>query len=105
MSSRTETEHAQPRRAGARTELILSASDVRKTFHRGVWPRRRSIEVLRGASIEVRAGELVGLVGENGSGKSTLMQIAVGLLPRDGGEVNRPERIGYCRRRRCSGRS
>jgi ABC-type multidrug transport system ATPase subunit len=44
----------------------------------------------------VRPGELVGLVGENGSGKSVLMQIIVGLLARDGGEVNRPERLGYC---------
>jgi ABC-2 type transport system ATP-binding protein len=36
------------------------------------------------------------LVGENGSGKSTLMQIIVGLLKRDAGEVERPERLGYC---------
>lgn len=52
--------------------------------------------MLKGASIDVRAGELVGLVGENGSGKSTLMQIVVGLLNRDAGEVERPERLGYC---------
>ena len=44
----------------------------------------------------MRAGELVGLVGENGSGKSTAMQIVVGLLKRDGGDVERPERLGYC---------
>lgn len=41
-------------------------------------------------------GELVGLVGENGSGKSTLMQIVVGLLKRDAGEVERPAKLGYC---------
>ena len=86
------------RRTGERSpgSVILRANGVTKTFHRGIWPRRRAIEVLRGASIEVRAGELVGLVGENGSGKSTLMQIVVGLLKRDAGEVARPERIGYC---------
>ena len=76
--------------------VVLRAEGVEKSFHRGVWPRRRAIRVLRGASLEVRAGELVGLVGENGSGKSTLMQIVVGLLKRDAGEVERPERLGYC---------
>jgi len=54
------------------------------------------VEVLRGASLEVDQGELVGLVGENGSGKSTLMQIVVGLLASDAGAVQRPDRLGYC---------
>jgi len=52
--------------------------------------------VLRGASLTVGSGELVGLVGENGSGKSTLMQIVVGLLGRDAGSIDRPDRLGYC---------
>lgn len=76
--------------------VVLRVESVEKSFHRGIWPLRRTIEVLRGASLEVRAGELVGLVGENGSGKSTLMQIVVGLLKRDAGEVVRPPRLGYC---------
>jgi ABC-2 type transport system ATP-binding protein len=75
---------------------ILRVEGLEKSFRRGIWPRRRKIEVLKGASLEVRVGELVGLVGENGSGKSTLMQIVVGLLARDGGEVERPARLGYC---------
>jgi ABC-type multidrug transport system ATPase subunit len=69
---------------------------VEKSFHRGIWPRRRTIELLKGADLQVQAGEIVGLVGENGSGKSTLMQIIVGLLKRDAGEVHRPARLGYC---------
>lgn len=83
---------AEPSAAGA----VLRVRGIEKSFHRGFWPLRRRIEVLRGASLGVRAGELVGLVGENGSGKSTLIQIIVGLLGSDGGEVDRPERLGYC---------
>jgi ABC-type multidrug transport system ATPase subunit len=75
---------------------VLAVRGVKKSFHRGIWPLRRKIEVLKGATLEVRAGELVGLVGENGSGKSTLMQIIVGLLKRDEGAVERPHRLGYC---------
>jgi ABC-2 type transport system ATP-binding protein len=75
---------------------VLRAEDVRKSFHRGIWPRRRTVEVLTGASLMVCQGELVGLVGENGSGKSTLMGIVVGLLGRDGGTVEQPGRLGYC---------
>lgn len=75
---------------------VLRVRGLVKSFHRGLPPRRRTIEVLKGADLEIRAGELVGLVGENGSGKSTLMQIVVGLLKRDGGEIERPGKLGYC---------
>jgi ABC-type multidrug transport system ATPase subunit len=75
---------------------VLRVEEVTKSFHRGPPWHRRTVEVLRGASLGVRAGELVGLVGENGSGKSTLMQIVVGLLARDAGALDRPERLGYC---------
>ena len=75
---------------------VLRVSEVKKAFHRGLLPRRRTVPVLEGASLEVCAGELVGLVGENGSGKSTLMAIIVGMLARDSGEVQRPGRLGYC---------
>ena len=74
----------------------MRVSGVRKSFHRGLPPRRRTLEVLKGTDLEIHGGELVGLVGENGSGKSTLMQIIVGLLKRDAGEIDRPERLGYC---------
>jgi ABC-type multidrug transport system ATPase subunit len=88
------------RRAGEETRLasqhcVLRVEGLEKSFHRGVL-RRRRVEVLRGTSLMVCSGELVGLVGENGSGKSTLMQIVVGLLGRDGGGVERVGRLGYC---------
>jgi ABC-2 type transport system ATP-binding protein len=75
---------------------VLEVHGLVKSFHRGIPPRRRTIEVLKGADLEIGRGELVGLVGENGSGKSTLMQIVVGLLKRDGGNIRRPKRLGYC---------
>jgi ABC-2 type transport system ATP-binding protein len=93
---RLQSVPAQSQRSDPERGSVLRVSGLRKSFHRGLPPRRRTIEVLTGADLEVRSGELVGLVGENGSGKSTLMQIVVGLLARDGGEVERPERLGYC---------
>jgi ABC-2 type transport system ATP-binding protein len=75
---------------------VLRVEGLEKSFRRGLPPRRRRLDVLRGASLMVCSGELVGLVGENGSGKSTLMQIVVGLLARDGGQVERLGRLGYC---------
>jgi len=81
---------------GSATDAVLRAEGIEKGFRRGVPPRRRRIEVLEGASLEVRRGELVGLVGENGSGKSTLMKIVVGLLARDAGNVERDGKLGYC---------
>ena len=73
---------------------MLTVDGVTKSFSSGPPWRRRRVEVLRGASLEVRPGELVGLVGENGSGKSTLMQVIVGLLARDAGTLAAPARLG-----------
>ena len=78
------------------TSPVLAVDGITKAFHSGPPWHRRRVDVLRGASLEVQPGELVGLVGENGSGKSTLMQITVGLLSRDSGTLSAPARLGYC---------
>jgi ABC-type polysaccharide/polyol phosphate transport system ATPase subunit len=47
----------------------------------------RQIEALRGVSLEVPHGSVVGIVGVNGAGKSTLMRTIAGILPPTAGRV------------------
>ena len=43
--------------------------------------------VLQGLTWSLAPGSITGLLGNNGAGKSTLMQILLGLIPADSGEV------------------
>jgi lipoprotein-releasing system ATP-binding protein len=63
---------------------ILSVRDVHKSYPTG---EGASLDVLRGASLEVGEGQVIAIVGASGSGKSTLLHI-IGALDRpDSGAV------------------
>jgi simple sugar transport system ATP-binding protein len=60
-------------------EVIIEATNITKSFGH--------VQALRGASLQVRAGEILALIGDNGAGKSTLTKILCGALAPDGGEL------------------
>lgn len=62
---------------------LISASDVTKSYRAG----SRSIEILHGISLSVRAGEMCAVMGPSGSGKSTLLYCLSGLEQPSTGEV------------------
>lgn len=53
---------------------------------RGISKHFGAVQALVEVNFEVRAGEVVGLVGDNGAGKSTLVKGISGIYPFDGGE-------------------
>ena len=68
--------------------VLLRMENVSKAFP--------GVQALDDVSLEVRAGEIFGLVGENGAGKSTLMKILSGVYQMDSGQIflqGRPTRI------------
>jgi lipopolysaccharide export system ATP-binding protein len=58
----------------------LTAAGLEKSY--------KSRQVVRGLSVEVSEGEVVGLLGPNGAGKTTAFYMIVGLVPCDAGRIN-----------------
>ena len=63
--------------------VAVVARGLEKSYRDG----SRTVAVLRGADLEVGAGELVAVVGPSGSGKSTLLHLLGGLDFADAGEI------------------
>src|SRR6478735_5104789 len=53
----------------------------------GLGKRFPGVHALKDVSIEIKPGEVVGLIGENGAGKSTLMKILSGVYQPDAGQI------------------
>lgn len=54
---------------------------------RGISRAFGGVQAVDGVSIDIRAGEVLGLLGHNGAGKSTLISILAGATQRDAGEI------------------
>ncbi|HEY1314255.1 MAG TPA: nitrate/sulfonate/bicarbonate ABC transporter ATP-binding protein [Steroidobacteraceae bacterium] len=63
---------------------LLQCTEVRKAFPK---PDGAELLVLEGMNLELREGQIVGLLGRSGSGKSTLLRLIAGLAEPTGGQV------------------
>ncbi len=64
---------------------LLQCTDVRKAFPK---PDGAELLVLEGMNLELREGQIVGLLGRSGSGKSTLLRLIAGLSEPTAGQVS-----------------
>jgi ABC transporter related protein len=60
-------------------EVIISAKDIKKAYGK--------THALRGASLEVKKGEVLAIMGPSGSGKSTLLHSLAAIISVDNGEI------------------
>ena len=84
-------------------ENVIVTRNLTKTY-RDFWGRPK-VKALNSLSIDVKRGEVFGLLGPNGSGKTTTLKLLLGLLfPTDGEvsilgrsatDVSKNEKIGY----------
>ena len=66
-------------------ETVIGLNGVEKTF-RDFWLRPLA-HAVRGLDLEVRRGDVFGLIGPNGSGKSTTIKMMTGVLEPTSGEI------------------
>jgi ABC-2 type transport system ATP-binding protein len=84
-------------------DVVIETRNLSKVY-RDFWGRQK-VRALKALDLEVRRGEIFGLLGPNGSGKTTTIKLVLGLLfptsgralvfGKDASDVAKNERIGY----------
>ena len=102
MSSAPAAE-AENQTAAAESDVVIETRNLGKIY-RDFWGRKK-VAALKSLDIEVKKGEIFGLLGPNGSGKSTTIKLVQGLLfptsgrafvfGKEARDVTKNERIGY----------
>ncbi len=68
--------------------VVIHIADLKKKYTTWSFRGRRVVEALRGATLQVRAGEVFGLLGPNGAGKTTLIKILLGVVRSSSGSAS-----------------
>jgi ABC-2 type transport system ATP-binding protein len=85
------------------TDVVIETRNLTKVY-RDFWGRQK-VRALNALDLEIRRGEIFGLLGPNGSGKSTTLKLLLGLLfptsgqalifGKEATDVTKNERLGY----------
>src|SRR5437016_10078698 len=99
----TQLADSKPTAADISSDIVIETRNLTKVY-RDFWGRQK-VRALSALDLEIRRGEIFGLLGPNGSGKSTTIKLLLGLLfptsgqalvfGKDATEVTRDGRIGY----------
>lgn len=66
----------------------LAAYSVKRMLFKGARNKNKSFHALKGISLDVNQGEILGIIGKNGSGKSTLLNTVGGIFAADEGKID-----------------
>jgi ABC-2 type transport system ATP-binding protein len=101
--TRTANAEAAPHASDTAGDVIVETRNLSKVY-RDFWGRQK-VRALKSLDLDVRQGEVFGLLGPNGSGKTTTIKLLLGLVfpssgealvfGKDASDVSKNERIGF----------